>query len=174
MKKMLTRSVLFAALTLSPMALAQNAAPSATPPAAPTATPVAKPSADAVRDTVNYFYKGQGQGPVLIDAKLCTDVPATGANTFECVGEMDPAAGVKANSSVKVWQAYLVPQNDVIDDLAVQVKQGNTVRETKDIKIKEGFRSRVWSSVKLNKPGAWTITIMRGDQVLKEIPVKVL
>ena len=49
MKKMLTRSVVFAALTLSPVAMAQDAAaPSEAP-----STPVNKPSADAVRDTWN-------------------------------------------------------------------------------------------------------------------------
>ena len=175
MKKMLTRSVLFAALTLSPVALAQNAAPNAAPnAAAPAGAAVTKPSADAVRDTWNYFYKGQGQGPILVEAKLCTEVGKDGPNKFECTAEVDPAAGVKANTNVMLWQSYLVPQNDSIEDLAVQVKQGNTVRETKDVKVKgDGWRARQWTGVRLNKPGSWTISIMRGDQTLKEIQVKV-
>jgi hypothetical protein len=170
MKKMLTRSVVFAALTLSSVALAQNAAPAA----APTGAPVPKPSADAVRDTWNYFYKAQGQGPILIEAKLCTEVPKDGPNKFECTAELDPNASVKAGTTVKVWQTYLVPQGDSIEDLAVQVKQGNTVRETRDVKIKgEGWRSRWWTDVRLSKPGNWTVSIMRGDQTLKELQVKV-
>ena len=170
MKKMLTRSVVFAALTLSPVALAQDAA---APSAAPT-TPVNKPSADAVRDTWNYFYKAQGQGPILVEAKLCTEVAKEGANKFECTAEVDPSAGVKANTTVMLWQAYLVPQGDSIEDLMVQVKQGNTVRETKDVKVKgDGWRARQWTGVRLNKPGNWTVSVMRGDQTLKEIQVKV-
>jgi hypothetical protein len=170
MKKMLTRSVVCAALTLSSVALAQDAAPSA----APTGTPVNKPTADAVRDTWNYFYKGQGQGPVLVEAKLCTEVAKDGPNKFECTAEVDPAAGVKANTNVMLWQSYLVPQNDSIEDLAVQVKQGNTVRETKDVKVKgDGWRARQWTGVRLNKPGSWTITVMQGDKTLKELQVKV-
>lgn len=152
-------------------ALAQEPSPAA---AAPAHEPQKAPSADAVRDTWNYFYKGQGQGPVLVEAKLCTEVGKEGANKFECVAEVPPE-GIKANSNVMVWQSYLVPQNDSIEDLMVQVKQGNTVRETKDVKIKgEGWRSRQWTGVRLSKPGDWSIVILRGDQVLKTLNVKVL
>ncbi|WP_224248647.1 hypothetical protein [Hyalangium gracile] len=169
MKKMLTRSVVFAALTLSPVALAQDAAA----PAAPT-TPVNKPGADAVRDTWNYFYKGQGQGPILVEAKLCTEVAKDGPNKFECTAEVDPTAGVKANTTVMLWQSYLVPSGDSVEDIMVQTKQGTTVRETKDVKVKgEGWRARQWTGVRLNKPGNWTVTIMRGEETLKEIQIKV-
>ncbi|WP_224363690.1 hypothetical protein [Hyalangium versicolor] len=173
MKKMLTRSVVFVALTGAPLALAQDAAQPATPPAAP-ATPVNKPSADAVRDTWNYFYKGQGQGPILVDLKLCTEVGKEGPTKFECIGEIDPAAGVKANTTITVLQNYLVPQNDTVEDVALQTKQGATVRETKDVKLKsEGWRSIRWNSVRLTKAGAWTISVIRGDETLKEIQIKV-
>jgi hypothetical protein len=170
MKKMLTRSVVFAALSLSPLALAQDAEPAA----APTGAPVNKPSADAVKGTWDYFYRGQGQGPILIEAKLCTEVAREGANRFECIAEVDPSAGIKANTNVMVWQAYLVPQNDTYEDVQVQVKQGDTVRETKDVKLKgEGWRARQWTGVRLNKPGTWTVNVIRGGQTLKEIQVKV-
>ncbi|ATB35524.1 hypothetical protein CYFUS_000937 [Cystobacter fuscus] len=149
-------------------AMAQDAAP------APAAEPVKAPSADAVRDTWNYFYKAQGQGPVLVEARLCTEVGKEGPNKFECTVEV-PAEGVKANTSVMVWQSYLVPQGDSIEDLMVQTKQGNVVRETKDVKVKgEGWRSRQWTGVRLSKAGDWTVSILRGDQVLKTFNVKVL
>ena len=156
-----------AVLALGPSALAQEAAPAA-------AEPQKAPSAEAVRDTWNYFYKAQGQGPVLVDAKLCTEVGKEGANKFDCVTEV-PAEGIKANSTVMVWQSYLVPQGDSIEDLMVQVKQGNVVRETKDVKVKgEGWRSRQWTGVRLSKAGEWKIVILRGDQELKTLTVKVL
>jgi predicted secreted hydrolase len=149
-------------------AMAQDAAP------VPAAEPVKAPSADAVRDTWNYYYKAQGQGPVLVEAKLCTEVGKEGPNKFECTAEVPPE-GVKANTSVMVWQSYLVPQGDSIEDLMVQTKQGNVVRETKDVKIKgEGWRSRQWTGVRLGKAGDWTVSILRGDQVLKTFNVKVL
>ncbi|NOK07654.1 hypothetical protein [Corallococcus exercitus] len=167
MKSVFNGSVLCAVLGVASVAGAQEAA-------APAAESVKAPSADAVRDTWNYFYKGQGQGPVLVEAKLCTEVAKEGPNKFECTAEVGPE-GVKAGTSVMLWQSYLVPQGDSIDDLTVQVKQGNTVRETKDVKVKgDGWRARQWTGVKLAKPGSWTVVVMRGDQVLKEVPVKVL
>src|SRR5690348_7779791 len=106
MMKTLIRSVLCAALTLSPVALAQDEAPAA----APTGTPVSKPSADAVKSTWDYFYKGQGQGPVLVETKLCTEVPNEGPNKFECMTELNPSDGIKAGTTVMLWQTYLVPK----------------------------------------------------------------
>ncbi|AKQ69390.1 hypothetical protein A176_006302 [Myxococcus hansupus] len=167
MAKMLTRSLLCAVLGISSVAMAQDAAP-----AAGEATAKA-PDADAVRDTWNYFYKGQGQGPVLVEAKLCTEVAKEGANKYECTAEVGPE-GIKAGTNVMLWQAYLVPQGDSVEDLMVQTKQGAVVRETKDVKVKgEGWRARQWTGLRLNKPGTWTVSVMRGDQVLKEIQVKV-
>jgi hypothetical protein len=135
--------------------------------------PVAVPSAEAAKTTWDYFYKGQNQGPLLIEARLCTEVGKTGDTKFECTVEV-PAEGVKANTSVMLWQAWLVPQKDNYEDIMVQVKQGEVVRETKDVKVKgEGWRTRTWTGVRLNKPGSWTVNVVRGDQVLKSIPVKV-
>ena len=155
------------------VAMAQEQAPTPAP-AAPAHEPVKAPSADAVKSTWDYFYKGQGQGPVLVEAKLCTEVAKEGPNKFECTAEVGPE-GVKANTNVMLWQSYLVPQGDTVEDVMIQVKQGNVVRETKDVKIKgEGWRSRQWTGVRLNKAGDWTITVMRGDQELKSIKVKAL
>lgn len=136
--------------------------------------PVKVPSSDAVKSTWDYFYKGQGQGPVLVEAKLCTEVAKEGPNKFECVTEAN-LDGLKANTTVMLWQSYLVPQGDSIEDLMVQTKLGNVVRETKDVKVKgEGWRARQWTGVRLNKAGEWTVSILRGDQELKSIKVKVL
>lgn len=57
-----------------------------------------------------------------------------------------------------------------VEDLTVQLKQGNTVRETKDVKVKgESWRTRTWTGVRIAKPGEWTISVMRGEQLLKEV-----
>jgi hypothetical protein len=168
----LKKLAMCAVVALGGVAMAQEAEPGA----APAQEPVKAPSADAVRSTWDYFYKGQGQGPVLVDIKLCTkvDTEKDSPTKFECLSEVGPE-GVKANTPVYVWQAYLVPQGDTIEDMMVQVKQGNVVRETKDVKLKgEGWRARQWTGVRLSKPGEWTVNIMRGDQELKTLRVKVL
>ncbi|HEX8819732.1 MAG TPA: hypothetical protein VF794_07420 [Archangium sp.] len=166
----LKKLAMCAVVAFGGVAMAQDAAA----PEAAAREPVKVPSADAVKSTWDYFYKGQTQGPVLVEAKLCTEVAKDGPNKFECTAEVAPE-GVKANTSVMLWQSYLVPQGDTVEDLMVQVKQGNVVRETKDVKVKgEGWRARQWTGVRLNKAGDWNITIMRGDQVLKTLNVKVL
>ena len=165
----LKKLAMCAVVAFGGVAMAQDEAP-----AAPAHEPVKVPSADAVKSTWDYFYKGQTQGPVLVEARLCTEVAKDGPNKFECTAEVAPE-GVKANTSVMVWQSYLVPQGDTVEDLMVQTKLGNVVRETKDVKVKgEGWRARQWTGVRLNKAGDWSINIMRGDQVLKTISVKVL
>ena len=130
------------------------------------------PATDAVRETWQYFFRGQGQGPVLAEAKLCSRVGVEGAQRNECLEEL-AAASAKAGSTVMVWQAYLVPQGDNYEDVMVQLKQGDLVRETRDVKVKgEGIRYRIATYVRLpGKPGAYTITILRGGQELRRFDV---
>lgn len=167
--KSLTRSALLAVLGLSSFTFAQDLA------AAPAKAPVKVPAADAVRETWTFFKDGQGQGPQLVEAKLCTEVAKDGPNKFECIKELG-AGDVKANATnLVLWQAWLVPQGDAYEDIMVQVKQGSVVRETKDVKVKgDSWRTRQWTGVRLTKAGDWTVAVVRGDQVLKEIKVKVV
>lgn len=167
----LRRLALCAALALGSTTLAQEEQQQAAE--APPHESVAVPSAEAAKTTWDYFYKGQTQGPLLIEARLCTEVGKSGDTKFECTAEV-ASEGVKANTTVMLWQAWLVPQKDSYEDIMVQVKLGEVVRETKDVKVKgEGWRTRTWTGVRLNKPGNWTVSVVRGEQVLKSIPVKV-
>ncbi|HLL51947.1 MAG TPA: hypothetical protein VK447_00290 [Myxococcaceae bacterium] len=162
-------------------ALAQDAAAPAKPaegtaaaPAAPV-TPAKAPSTEALKEVWD-FHRTPGSGVVLGDAKLCTEVgkEADAANKYECTAEIG-AEGVPAGTSIYVWQAYLVPKGDSIEDITVQLKQGDAVRETKDVKVKgtESMRARTWTGLRLAKAGDWTVTINRGGQVLKSMKVKV-
>ena len=132
------------------------------------------PKPEEVKAVWDFFEHGQGQGPVLGEGKLCTDIAKAGDNKNECTAEVGPD-GVKAGTVVYVWQAYMVPEKDEVKDLNIQVKQENTIRETKDVDVIKGtyWRQRTWSGVKLAKAGNWTISIMRGDKVVKSWNVKV-
>jgi hypothetical protein len=133
------------------------------------------PTAEEARAVLEYYLNGKGKGlsPVLLDVKLCTEVGKSGDEKSECIAEVS-AEGVKANSKVLLWQSYMVPQGEKIEDVMVQVKQGDIVRETKDLKLDGSLRNRTWPGVRLNKAGDWNITILHGDRVLKSIDVKVL
>jgi hypothetical protein len=110
----------------------------------------------------------------LVDAILCGEVAKEGPNKFECSAPLDPSAPLKAGATVWLWQSYLVPQGDTVEDLMVQVKQGSVVRETKDVKVKgDGWRARQWTGMRLTKAGDWSIVLMRGDKVLKTLNLKV-
>jgi hypothetical protein len=149
---------------------AASAAPAA--PAAPAAN-VAKPSAESIKAVWDFHLKGQGAGVVLADAKLCTEIAKEGDNKYECTAEIGPE-GVAAGTTVLLWQAYLVPNGDSVEDIGVQVKQGDTVRETKDVKIKgTTMRTRTWTGIRAPKAGDWTIAVVRGTETLKTLKLKV-
>jgi hypothetical protein len=132
------------------------------------------PTAEQVKAVWEFYEKGKGQGLVLGDAKLCTDVAKTGDMKAECTVEVTDA-GVKPGTLVYVWQAYVVPKGDEISDVTIVVKQGETIRETKDVATLKGdaWRVRTWQGISLRKAGTWTINIQRGDKTLKSFNVKV-
>lgn len=138
------------------------------------AAEVKPPSADQLKAVWDFYEKGKGGGLVLGDAKLCTDVAKTGDQKAECTAEVTEA-GVKPGTLVYVWQAYLVPRGDEIGDVTIVVKQGETIRETKDVSTLKGeaWRVRTWQGITLRKAGTWTINIQRGDKTLKSFNVKV-
>jgi hypothetical protein len=153
------------ALAVSGAATAQdNPAPEAAQ-----AAPVEKPSPDAVKTFWNFYLNGKGQGVVLGDAKLCLEVAKDGPNKSDCSKEV-PAEGVKPGTMVYVWQAYLVPSGDTVEDITIQLKLGDQVRETKDVKPNGGsIRYRSWTALRIPKAGKWTITIMKGAETLKTL-----
>jgi hypothetical protein len=162
MRKMLAVAFGIAALS-SGAALAQEEV---------AAAPVEKPTPEAILSFWQYYFKGQGNGPVLADAKLCLEISKEGDTKNECAKEV-PAEGVKAGTPIYVWQAYLLPQGEVVEDMALQVKLGDTVRETKDIKLKgESIRTRQWTYVKPAKAGTWKLVLLRGDQEVKTLTVQ--
>jgi hypothetical protein len=166
--------MLVAALA-SASAFAQDAGSAPTPPteaaAAAPAVPVEKPSPEAITSFWTYYFKGQGSGPAVGEAKLCLEVAKDGPNKFECSKEVPPE-GVKVGTNVLVWGAYLLPQGDSVENMSLQVKLGDTIRETKDFKLKgESFRTRNWNSVRISKKGTWNIVLKHGENELKTLTV---
>lgn len=138
----------------------------------PVAAFAASPSPEEVKKVWDFYFKGQGQGIVLVEAIPCLEVAKEGEQKSECVKEV-PAEGVKAGTTVMIWQAYLLPGKDSVDDITIQVKLGDQIRETKDVSKIEGssIRTRTWSGVTLKKPGTYTFNIMRGADTLKTISI---
>lgn len=136
------------------------------------AVALAAPTAEEVKKVWDFYFKGQGQGLVLVEAIPCLEVAKDGEQKSECVKEV-PAEGVKAGTTIFIWQAYVLPSKDVVEDVSIQVKLGDQVRETKDVSKLEGssIRTRTWTGVTLKKAGNYTFLIQRGGDTLKTISV---
>ncbi len=163
-------ATLVAVLSFSQAALAQQAPPATASAPAPVA--MEKPTPEAIRSFWSYYFKGKGNGPALAEAKLCLEVARDGEHKNECLTPV-PAEGIKAGTPVILWQSYLLPSGELVEDLSVQVLQGDTVRETKDIKLRgDSIRTRNWTTVRIPKAGTWTLRLLRAGQELKSFTVK--
>ena len=131
------------------------------------------PTSDEARKVFDFMEKGQGQGVVLVDAKLCNEIPKKGDHAAECTEEL--TTEVPAGAKVDVWMSYLVPKGDTVTDVSVQIKEDGKVRETKDFDKLEGkgYLQRTWTAFTPKKAGTWSAVIVRGDKELKALTIKV-
>ena len=127
----------------------------------------ALPKANIVKQVVDYFYAGQKEGPILIDAKICRTV-----KDLNCEDAMDLNA-VLLGDSIKVWMQFFVPKGAVYDDIFVEYKHEVLPRHLTAHKVEGSIRYRVVDTYKPDKPGNWTITIKKGVTSLKSFNVKV-
>ena len=129
---------------------------------------MAAPSSDTVKQTVDYFYNGQDEGPILMDARLCQTV-----ENLECTAEIDPNS-VGAGDTVNVLMHFFVPKDAVYDDIVVEYTHNGVPRRLTSHKIEGSIRYRILNKYKLNKPGEWSISIKKGTENLKILELDVL
>jgi len=132
------------------------------------------PDADAVQKVWEYYYRGQGAGPVLVRLTPCLRVDTEkGSDTqYEC---LEPLRGTaKKGTTVSAWMSWLVPSGDKVEDLMVQWEFNGVVRSTRDLKVNgRGFRYRTYLSKTLNKAGRWAVIVRRGEAVLGRAEIDV-
>jgi hypothetical protein len=131
------------------------------------------PTPEEAKKVFDFLEKGAGQGIVVVDAKLCADVPAKGDHHAECVDEF--TGEIPSGTKVNVWLELAIPKGDTVADLTAQIQENGTVRETKDIHKLDGgaFLQRTWTAFTARKPGTWTVVLLRGDKALKTLTLKV-
>lgn len=132
------------------------------------ATVEAVPPADAIKQVVDYYYHGQNEGPVLVEAKVCKTV-----HKLECKTEMDTES-VPKGETVNVWMQFFVPEDAVYDDIMIEYTHEGVPRRLIPYSIKGSIRYRVVDQYKLNKTGSWEITIKKGTQGLKTFALEVV
>ena len=128
---------------------------------------MAAPEAKKIREVVDYFYNGQKEGPVLIDAKLCKSI-----KDFECQDQLEGNT-LSMGEPVKVWMQFFVPKGELYDDIFVEYKHNGIPRNLQAHKVEGSIRYRLVDTYKPDKIGDWTVTIKRESKSLKMLNFKV-
>ena len=120
-----------------------------------------KPTPEAAMSFLNFYYKGQGQGVVLADVKVCTEVKEN-----ECIDTM-AVDSLKNETQYYLWMLYFVPKGDQVKDIIIQFNQGGITRFTRVVSVSGSIRYRTWKSFTLNKQGEWEVWVLhdRGDKI---------
>jgi len=116
---------------------------------------IAKPTADSAKEVQDYFWNGDG--PLLVEYKICSEVAKEGENKNECVTEVDPSALVKGDKVV-LWMNYMVPQ-DTEQKVSVLVMRNNRPEKTSNINLPGSLRIRTWATLPTDKEGSYSIQL---------------
>lgn len=117
-----------------------------------------KPTPEEAKKVLEYIYNGKGQAPVLVEAKLCRDVPKDGDNKGNCVDEI--TGPLKKGDVAYAWLLFMAPDGDEAKKATVQFEVGGATVATKNMSIPGQQRSRTWFKNTFNKPGTWKIKVM--------------
>lgn len=117
----------------------------------------APPSGEEVKRVMDFYRTGQGQGVVLSEAKLCTEVVAEGENKNEC-GTDITAQGATKGSPVYFWMSFMVPEGDEAK-IVIKFEEGGKTHFSKSFTVSGSLRYRSWRRIQFPKTGEWTAKI---------------
>lgn len=135
-----------------------------------------KPTSEEAKRFLDFYYHGRGKGTVLMEMKVCKEIEPEGDNKNECVDEVSASSLVK-EKSYYFWMSYLTPENDEINDIAVQFNQGGETKSAKELSVSGSIRYRTWKMFTPRSAGDWEIKVVRGKgdkaETLGSLNVKV-
>lgn len=118
-----------------------------------------RPAPQQALDVVDYYFNGKGQGAVLMDYRVCSEVAPEGEDKNECRRSVD-AMAIPLGEEVLLWMSFLVPADDQASIL-VSFSRNKRVRKTADVRLKGAIRFRTWKKIPTDKPGKWTVSIVQ-------------
>ncbi len=118
-----------------------------------------KPSPEVAKSFLDFYYKGQGQGVILADIQVCTDVVNT-----ECTETVDHSL-LKAGQQYKIWMAYVVPEGDEVNSLSIQFSKDNELKFSRDLSVKGSIRYRTWRTFSPTATGIWEVKVMDNREI---------
>lgn len=132
------------------------------------------PTPEEAHRFLDFYYNGQGQGVVLVEARICQEVPRDGQRAYDCVGEVS-ADAVPTGQPLYLRMVYLVPEGDEAD-ITVQYLRDGTARDTDTVSVAGSIRYRTWTQFTLREEGPWQFAISRttgtGTQELRTLDVQ--
>jgi hypothetical protein len=162
MKKIVLASV-FASLFASfgaTSVLAQEAVPAATPPGPPPPAP----TADEVKKVTEYYLKGVGGGPILMESVLCAKAERV-EGKLACLEKLP--ATIKKGDPIIAYVKFFVPKGGKYEDLKVKFLLNGEVRSTSDFTLTESWTGYAnYKQATAQKPGTWEVQVLRGETVL--------
>ncbi len=128
---------------------------------------LAAPTPQMAKEVVDYYYNGQEEGPILMEAKICNSL-----EKLDCIEE-SPSKNFSSGETITVWMKFLVPKGATYDDILVEYKYNNVVWRVTPYKIEGSIRYRVIDKYKPGKVGRWTISIKKGAKELKSFTINI-
>jgi hypothetical protein len=143
----------------------------APPPAAPAASSTTPaPTRDEILRVVEYFDRGKGQGPVLLELTPCLKIDKPeGERKKRCVEPI--TAKVQKRTTAYVFLRFLVPRDDRYDDITVEWTRDGEVVGTSAVSVATSWSYGVWKARALTRAGKWTVSVRRGDAVLDKADI---
>lgn len=115
------------------------------------------PTPAEAKKVLDYIYNGKGQPPVLVEIKLCRDVPKDGENKGNCVDEV--TGPLKKGESAYAWLLFMAADGDEAKKATVTFETGGAAKATKSVSVPGQQRSRTWYKNTFGAAGAWKIKV---------------
>lgn len=118
-----------------------------------------RPAPQQALDVVDYYFNGKGQGAVLMDYSICSEIVPEGEDKNECRRQAN-AMAIPVGEEAFLWMNFLVPNDDQASIL-LSFFRNERVRKTADVRLKGAIRYRTWKNIPTDRPGKWTVTIVQ-------------
>ena len=139
-------------------------------------TPSGVPDGDEIRRVLSYYDGEVSEAPLLVEAKLCTEIGKEAEMKNECMGEIKTS--LQAETDVYLWLNFMVPRHSPDQKILIQFNHDGITRQAREATIQSAIRFRTWKKFRADRPGKWTIQVLHdaddGAREMERIEVQVL
>lgn len=118
---------------------------------------ISVPTPEETRSVLDHYWNGDT--PVLVEYKFCSDIVREGDEKNNCAVEVDPKM-LQSGETVYLWMNYMVPQNTE-HNISILFTRNGRPEKTKNLKITGSLRYRTWTLLPTDKAGTYNVQIDR-------------